>query len=150
MGRRKALTQSLVHAMQIRRLAFFAGCIITGFGALGYRLVDLQLVRHEELTEEARNNTERTIVQRARRGDLRDIKGNLLATSKVVHTVCADPDTLGANYMTVAIQLAPVLEIPLPELADKIRPRMRTNDFGDEVPVKWVQLKKRMETEEWN
>jgi cell division protein FtsI/penicillin-binding protein 2 len=150
MGRRKALTQSLVHAMQIRRLAFFAGCVITGFGALGYRLVDLQLMRHEELSDKARNNTERTIVQHARRGDLRDIKGNLLATSKVVHTVCADPDTLSSNYMTVAIQLAPVLDIPLPELAEMIRPRLRTNDFGDLVPVKWVQLKKKIETEEWN
>ncbi len=150
MGRRKALTQALVHARQIRRLCFFAGCIITGFAGLAYRLVDLQLVRHEELTEEAHNNTERTIVQAARRGDLRDIKGNLLATSKVVHTVCADPETLGTNYMSVAIQLAPVLEMSLGELAEKLRPRMRTNDFGDLTAVKRVQLKKKIETEEWD
>ncbi len=150
MGRKKALTQSLVHAMQIRRLAFFAGCIITGFCALGYRLVDLQLMRHDELSEEARNNTERTYIQHARRGDLRDIKGNLLATSKVVHTVCANPETLDTNYMTVAIQIAPVLGIPELELADKIRPRMRTNDFGQIVPVTRVQLKKKIEADEWN
>src|SRR6476619_3041744 len=144
MRRKKALTQSLVHAMQIRRLCFFAGCIITGFGALAYRLVDLQLMRHDELSDIAKNNTERTIVQQARRGDIRDIRGNLLATSKVVHTVCANPDTLGTNYVNVAVQLAPVLDIPLPELAEKLRPRMRTNDLGKVVPVQRVQLKKKI------
>src|SRR5262245_25731262 len=110
MARKKALTQSLVHAMQIRRLCFFAGCIITAFAGLGYRLVDLQLLRHEQLSEEARNNTERTIVRQSRRGDLRDIRGNLLSTSKMVHNVCANPETLGTNYMNVAIQLAPELD----------------------------------------
>jgi len=149
MARKKALTQALVHAMQIRRLCFFAGCIITGFAALGYRLVDLQLMRHEQLSEEARNNTERTIVRQPRRGDLRDMRGNLLSTSKLVHTVCADPETLGTNYMTVALQLAPVIDIPLAELADKLRPRLRTNDLGETVPVRWVPLKKKVETEEW-
>ncbi len=162
MARKKALTQSLVHAMQIRRLCFFAGCIITGFFALSYRLVDLQLYRHEELSERAKDNTERTFVQKARRGDIRDIRGNLLATSKVVHTVCADPETLGTNYMSVALALAPVLEIPLPELAEKLRPRMRTNftdkahpaertnETGSLSPVRWVVLKKKIETEKWD
>jgi len=49
--------------------------------------------------------------------------------------VCADPETLSTNYMTVAIQLAPVLDMPLPELAEKLRPRLRTNDFGELVQV---------------
>src|SRR5438105_7689044 len=52
--------------------------------------------------------------------------------------------------MNVAVQLARVLDIPLPELAEKLRPKMRTNDFGELVPVKRVQLKKKLETEEWN
>src|SRR5688572_16399163 len=129
MARRKAITQSLVHAMQIRRLCFFAGCLIIGFAGLSYRLVDLQLVRHEQLSEEARNNTERTFVRQPRRGDVRDIRGNLLATSKTVHTVCADPEILGTNYLNVAIQLAPALDMSQAELAEKLRPRLRTNDF---------------------
>src|ERR1051325_5917204 len=135
MARKKALTQALVHAMQIRRLCFFGVCIIAGFGALAYRLVDLQVVQHERLSEEARNNTERTIVREPKRGDIRDCRGNLLATSKVVHTVCADPETLGTNYVNVAIQLAPVLDMPLGELAEKLRPRTRTNEAGLAVPV---------------
>lgn len=139
----------MVHAMQIRRLCFFAGCVVTGFAALGYRLVDLQVVRHEQFAEEARNNTERTIVRESKRGDIRDIRGNLLATSKIVHTVCANPETLGTNYLAVASVIAPILELPLSEVADKIRPRLRVNDAGRLVPVVRVQLKKKVEGAEW-
>jgi cell division protein FtsI/penicillin-binding protein 2 len=150
MARKKALTQALVHAMQIRRLCFFAGCLITGFVALGYRLVDLQVAQHEWLSDEARNNTERTYVRPPKRGDIRDIRGNLLATSKIVHDVCADPEVLGTNYMAVASQLAPILEMPLAEVAEKLQPRFRVNDSGQKTPVRWVQLKKRLEPEEWD
>lgn len=149
MARKKALTQSLVHAMQIRRLCFFAGCLITGFAALGYRLVDLQVAQHERLSEEAKNNTERTIVRAPKRGDIRDVRGNLLATSKIVHNVCADPDVLGTNYLTVAEQLAPVLEMPTAELAEKLRPRTRMNEAGQVLPVQWVSLKRKVESDVW-
>jgi len=149
MARKKRLTQALVHAMQIRRLCFFAGCMITGFAGLGYRLVDLQVVQHERFAEEARNNTERTFVLESKRGDLRDIRGNLLATSKIVHTVCANPDTLGTNYLAIARAVSPVLGMPLNELAEKLRPRTRLNGAGSLVPVQWVMLKRRIEGAEW-
>jgi cell division protein FtsI/penicillin-binding protein 2 len=149
MRAKKAIKPVGVHAMQIRRLCFFAGCIISGFGFLGYRLIDLQILQHERLKEEARNNTERTIVRDPKRGDIRDSRGNLLATSKVVQNICADPDVLGTNYLAIARQIAPLLDIPLPELSEKLRPRFRTNQLGESVPVKWVVLKRKVETEEW-
>lgn len=148
MPRRKALTQSLVHAMQIRRLCFFAGCIITAFGALCYRLVDLQVVQHERFAAAARNNTERTYFREAKRGDLRDVRGNLLATSKTVHNIAADPEVLGTNYMIVARAMSPVLGIPLDELAQKLRPRTWMKE-GKILPVQWEPLKKKIEREEW-
>ena len=149
MARKKRLTEPLVLAMQVRRLFFFGGCIIAGFLMLGYRLVDLQVIQHERFVEAARDNTERTFLREAKRGDLRDIRGNLLATSKIVHTVCGDPDLIGTNFLLVARTIAPILQLPEGEVAEKLRPRTRINDEGKIVPVRWVWLKKKVEREDW-
>ena len=67
-----------------RWLFFFAFVMLLSFGALGYRLIDLQVLRHHELQSFARDNTIRTIIREPRRGDISDIRGNLLATSLFV------------------------------------------------------------------
>jgi len=149
MRRKKSLTQPLIHAMQIRRLCFFAGCLLTAFGALAYRLVDLQVVQHERFAEAARRNTEKTVFRQSKRGDIRDVHGNLLATSKIVHTVFADPHVLGTNYTYFAEALAPILEMPLEELEEMLKPRTRVNKEGLVVPVQYVVLKRKVEFEDW-
>jgi cell division protein FtsI/penicillin-binding protein 2 len=149
MARKKALTQPLIHAMQIRRLCFFAGCIITGFLGLAYHLVNLQVFEHDRFVQEARRNTERTVVRQPKRGDIRDARGNLLATSKIVHTVAADPNVLGTNYVYVAEAISPILEIPVEELKEKIRPRTRVTEDKKIVPLQYVPLKRKVEREDW-
>jgi cell division protein FtsI (penicillin-binding protein 3) len=149
MARKKRLTEPMVHAMQVRRLFFFAGCVIAAFLMLGYRLVDLQVIQHERFVAAARDNTERTFLREPKRGDLRDVRGNLLATSKIVHTICGGPDVIGTNFQTVARALSPILQMPEPELADRLRPRTRVNEKGQIVPVRWVWLKKKVEREDW-
>jgi cell division protein FtsI/penicillin-binding protein 2 len=149
MARKKKLTQALIHAMQIRRLCFFAGCVITAFFGLAYRLVDLQVVQHERFAEAARRNTEKTIIRHPKRGDIRDVRGNILATSKIVYNVCADPDLIGTNYPIVAEAIAPILEMPTKEVEEMLQPRLRQTTNGGFVPVKWVRLKKKIELETW-
>lgn len=149
MARKKRLTQPLIHAMQIRRLCFFAGCLITGFAGLSYRLVDVQLVKHESFVLAARRNTEKTVIRYPKRGDIKDARGNLLATTKIVYDICADPDLIGTNYLVVAQAIAPHLEMPVAEVAQMLEPRTRTNSDNVEVPVKWVRLKKKVEFETW-
>ena len=139
----------VVHAMQVRRLFFLGACLLTGFGALGFRLYDLQVLRHEELLEEAKNNTERTFVRQPRRGDIRDIRGNLLATSKQVKTICGDPHLLGTNYIYVARAIAPILEMPVETVAEKLRPRMFVNQSGVSKPLQYVALKHKVEEDDW-
>ena len=58
---------------------------------LGYRLVDLQVLRHEDLSARAQQNTQHEFVFEPRRGDILDAKGDLLATSTVVKAIHADP-----------------------------------------------------------
>ena len=59
--------------------------------------MDLQVLRHDELTQLAQDNTQREYWQAPRRGDILDVNGNILATSVSVKTVCADPRSLPAS-----------------------------------------------------
>ena len=52
--------------LQLRRvLAADWGCLRLAFAGLGYRLVDLQVLRHDELAKLAQENTQREFCQRA-------------------------------------------------------------------------------------
>ncbi|PYK63019.1 MAG: penicillin-binding protein 2, partial [Verrucomicrobia bacterium] len=65
--------------------------LVAAFAGLGFRLVDLQVVRHDDLSREAAGRRESTIIHPSRRGDILDARGNVLGTSLFVKTVCADP-----------------------------------------------------------
>src|SRR5271154_5321867 len=91
-----------------RSLALLALAVIAFIG-LGFRLVDLQVGRHDELAKLAEKSTQQTSWQSARRGDILDANGNLLATSLPVETVCANPALIGNQTAIVAHALAPLL-----------------------------------------
>jgi cell division protein FtsI/penicillin-binding protein 2 len=149
MARVRKIADKPLAASQYRWLAFLTFGVICGFGYLVYTLVTLQVVRHAELVEVARNNTERTFLRQPKRGDIRDRKGHLLATSKQVETVCADPKMIGTNYLRMAYQLAPALGIPSGELAERLHPRWIEDKQGNMIEVQYVVLKRKVETEEW-
>src|SRR5215212_1154941 len=123
--------------------------LMAGFGALVAQLIHLQVTRHQELAQKARKYWERTYVKASRRGDIRDVRGTLLATSKPVKTVCADPSVIGSNYTDVARAVAPLLEMDVKELQEKIRPRFHTNRLGRVVEDQYVVLKRKVDVERW-
>lgn len=128
--------------------------LLLAFTGLGYRLVDLQILRHEELLERARANTQRSYFIEAPRGEIRDIKGNLLATSQMVKTVCADPTLInnphvGQRAYEVARALSGPLQISESELLEKLSLRVHTNTLGQFVTNQYVVLKRKVRLEEW-
>jgi len=131
------------------RLIFLASLLVLGFCGLGFRLVELQVLRHGELRELAEVNTRRTHSIEPRRGDIRDIKGNLLATSHVVKHVVANPSLIGDRAADVARVLAPHLRIPEAELVRKLTPVSQLDDSGVVVTNRWVSLKKKVPLESW-
>jgi cell division protein FtsI/penicillin-binding protein 2 len=56
------------------------------FAGLGFRLVDLQVWRHDELSQQAERKTQLKQCFMAKRGDILDVNGNLLATSVSVRS----------------------------------------------------------------
>jgi cell division protein FtsI/penicillin-binding protein 2 len=119
------------------------------FAGLGYRLVDLQVLRHDDLRIEARKNTERGYQIPARRGDILDAKGNLLATSVFVKTVCADPALIGNRQAEVAHALAGLLDLKEFDLAQRLLPRTRLNERHETVTNHYVVLKRKVSPDTW-
>jgi len=132
-----------------RWLIFFGLVMLITFGLLGYRLVDLQIVKHDQLRDAAQNNTVRTIERKAQRGNILDRNGNLLATSLFVKTICADPSLIGHYLPNVARTLAPVLEMDEVVLLNKLAPRMFENEQGQLRPNRYVVLKRKVTREVW-
>lgn len=135
--------------VQYRRLLTLAGLLACAFVGLGYHLVDLQVLRHEELGRKAQQNTQRKFFLEPRRGDILDVKGNILATSIPVKTVCADPTLLGSRRAEVARVLAPLLKLSEVELNQRLTPRVRQNEKGESITNQYARLQRKVPVETW-
>jgi cell division protein FtsI/penicillin-binding protein 2 len=139
----------MIQPAQYRRLALMALLLVIAFLGLGYRLVDLQVVRHDDLSREAAGRRESTIIHPSRRGDILDARGNVLATSLFVKTVCADPSLIGTNQAVVARALAPLLKMSEADLAQKLQLRIWTDKSGKERADKYAVVKRKVLPDEW-
>jgi len=135
--------------LQYIRVMILVLLLCTGFVLLGLRLVDLQVLRHDELRVIARANTERQFLREPRRGDILDVKGNLLATSVFVKTVCADPMVISNRQAEVARAISPILQLNEADVYRKLLPQYRTNSAGKLVAVRSVRIKQKVPPETW-
>jgi len=137
--------------LQLRRVLMLTVLVCAAFAGLGYRLVDLQVLRHDELAKLAQDNTQREFRQAPRRGDILDARGNLLATSIPVKTVCADPSLIGNQQAVVAHALVPLLQMSEAELLPKLFPHVSKNEKGEMVTnnLHYVRLQKNVTEETW-
>ena len=163
MGRRRWAEQlhpaphrSMSHAIHAHRLKLIASLMLVVFLGLGARLVYLQTVREDELTRLARDNTRREILLEPRRGQILDARGELLATSQIVKTICADPSLIGNQQAPIARALAPLLGVEPADLYRRLQPGLhrQTNQVPiargsaiftnriTEGPLKYVVLKR--------
>lgn len=73
------------------RIITIATLLIAGLVGLGFRLYDLQVIRHEKLAALVNKQNGRTVKTAALRGGIFDCNDNILAHSVPVHTVVVDP-----------------------------------------------------------
>src|SRR5215510_9942549 len=136
--------------LQYRRLLLLVLLLIAAFAGLGYRLVDLQVLRHDQLSLIAQQNTQRELFFEPRRGDILDCKGNLLASSMSVKLVCADPTLIGNRRAEVARALSPLLQMSEGDLNQRLTPKVWKNDDGEWVTNQFVRLRARVPIEAWD
>jgi cell division protein FtsI/penicillin-binding protein 2 len=139
--------------LQIRRAVLLLVLLMAAFAGLAFRLVDLQILRHDELSAKAEQNTEREYRQAPRRGDILDANGNMLATSVPVKTICADPSLLGTQSLAVAEVIAPLLQLNEAAIAQKLTPRsfLVKNSDGETVTnqLHYVRLARNVPEPTW-
>lgn len=134
---------------QMLIMTLLASAVVLAFAGLAWRLIDLQVLRHDQLADRAEQNTRREYLLQPRRGDIFDARGNLLATSMFVKTVCADPTLLCNRQAEVARILAPLLEENPEALAQKLALRVRLNQKNVAVTNRYVVLKRKVPGETW-
>jgi cell division protein FtsI/penicillin-binding protein 2 len=136
---------------QFRRLLALLALVVLAFAGLGFRLVDLQVLRHDELSKLAERKTQQTTWQEAKRGDILDANGNLLATSVSVKTICANPSMIGGQTFVVAHALAPLLQMSENDLLQRLTPRIVKTSKGETVTngLYYVRLQKNVTDETW-
>jgi cell division protein FtsI/penicillin-binding protein 2 len=139
----------MTNRLQFKRVLALLALLGLAFAGLGYRLVDLQVLRHDELSAKAQQNTQREFWQSPRRGNILDAHGNLLATSLFVKTVCADPVLMGNQQAVVARTLAPLLQMSEGDLYQRLLPRPAKNQKGETVTNRYVVLQHKVADETW-
>ena len=145
----------MTNKLQIRRALLLLTCLVALFAGLGYRLVDLQVIRHDELLAQAEKKTEQRISETAKRGDILDATGNLLATSVPVRTVWANPELLASQRVmsdapaVFAHTLAPWLRVEEGRLYQQMLPRTHVNIKGETVTNQYAVLKRQVSENNW-
>jgi cell division protein FtsI/penicillin-binding protein 2 len=134
---------------QFKRTLALLVLVALAFAGLGFRLVDLQVWRHDELSQQAELKTQLKQCFTAKRGDILDVNGNLLATSVSVQTICADPSLIGGQQAVVARALAPLLQLSEADLLQRLTPRIQKNSHGETVTngLHYVRLQKNVTDE---
>src|SRR6056300_1541268 len=122
-------------------LTFFA--VLLTFCTLGGRLLHLQVWesnRYGQLAESVRKNF---IREQARRGDILDRKGSLLATTKSVVVLGVDPHAFKPEDEPKLEELSNLLQIKHSEIVAAVNKRFYrpSSDRKDVTPVRWVKLK---------
>src|SRR5215469_7773394 len=131
--------------LQFRKLLMVGLLLMAAFAGLGYRLVDIQYLRHDELSAKAESNTKREFVFAPRRGDILDIRGNILATSTIAKTICADPSLMNDRQADIiARALAPLLQVDDRGLYQRLPARTRLNARRQTNLIPYVRLQQRV------
>ncbi|HVY70420.1 MAG TPA: penicillin-binding protein 2 [Verrucomicrobiae bacterium] len=141
----------MISPSQLRKSIAVAVMLALAFAAVGWRLVQLQVSWRERLRDLAQDNTRRVFARAPRRGDIRDIRGNLLATSVFVKTVCVDPAFAGTNQLDIARAIAPILQTNESFVLEKLQPRILRWDTNNQPVIdRHVVLKRKVRLDEWD
>ena len=93
-----------------RRVMVIGAVVLTAFGLLAARLVYLQVLRHEDLAEQAENNRTAVLPVVPNRGLILDRNGIMLASNYSAYTLEITPSRAGDVEQTID-RLAAVLDV---------------------------------------
>lgn len=122
------------------RLVLIATVILACFAGVGARLVQLHVLDRERLAGYADRARRTVVTEQARRGDILDVRGDVLATSRTIIELGVDPQMLEADDRAKWPELARLLDTPLQDLTAAFAQRTRRDADGNERAVRWIKL----------
>jgi cell division protein FtsI/penicillin-binding protein 2 len=125
------------------RMVILAAAIFLGFGGIAARLVCLHVLDRNDLLRYLAQARRSFVVENARRGNIRDARGEILATSRTLIDVGLDPQMLRKEDGDRWPELARLLGISLVEIRAAAARRVLglQEENGREVrSVQWVKL----------
>ena len=142
-SRESSLTTVRMNNIFISRYRFYLVflAVLLAFTSLGGRLVQLQYIDAQKYKEVALGVRQNFITTPARRGDVVDRKGNLLATTRSVVELGLDPHSIEEKDLGKLDSLARLLELPKSEVVDAAKRKTRKDSQGELQFVRWVKLK---------
>jgi len=103
-----------------RRLYALSGILVLWTGAIGLRLVDLQVLRYGDFTQRAQRQQQRSIEVSPRRGIIYDRNGRELAMSVMVDSIFAVPAEVPDQAGTAAL-LGRILNVDSREILARMK-----------------------------
>jgi cell division protein FtsI/penicillin-binding protein 2 len=134
---------------QYRRLAAIVLLVLAGLAWVCDRLFEIQITRHRELLVRARQYAQSRRVLEARRGEIRDRNGVVVAISTPVKSIYLNPALCSNRLDQVAQTIGPLLEIPPEALAERVRSCLQRSDRGAGEPQKALLLRHNVPVNEW-
>jgi cell division protein FtsI/penicillin-binding protein 2 len=131
-----------------RRLIVLTIVLGACFVTLGCRLVDLQVLQHEDFARLAEDQHDHFYYREAPRGDILDRRGSPLATSVPVKRICADPSILREQREEIARFLAPLFKTNEIGLLSAFS-RTHLNKTGGMAMAQYVVLRNKVPVDEW-
>ncbi|HUJ70667.1 MAG TPA: penicillin-binding protein 2 [Verrucomicrobiae bacterium] len=107
------------------RALIVVGALASAFTALSFRLFDLHVLQHKDLSALAQANREQVVHRQGRRGAILDVNGDLLANSLSVRIVTADATITAPRAAVIAQKLAPLLKMDVETLTQKLSSQSR-------------------------
>jgi cell division protein FtsI (penicillin-binding protein 3)/stage V sporulation protein D (sporulation-specific penicillin-binding protein) len=114
--------------------------LVVGFFLLCGRLYFLQVLEAGEIASRVESARKRLVRMEAKRGDIMDRNGNLLAGTRSKISLGVDPQVVDATDLDRIAMLAGILDLPFDDLVERMNRRERTDSSGTRRIVEWVPL----------
>jgi len=122
-----------------------AFCVLLG------RLFYLHVWEHQELLEHVSSNRKMVNVIQARRGNIVDARGNLLATTHTAYDLGIDPQAVREEDRSKLPELAALLELSLADVESAFDTKIRKgSEHAKEVSlIRWAVLAKELDEQKY-
>lgn len=115
------------------RIVLLASGVFLGFVGVGFRLLQLHVLDRERLVRHVDRARDSFVVEQARRGDILDARGDVLATSRSLIVLGVDPQALRPEDESKWPELARLIGMPASELTRIFRTKTRSTGDAPEA-----------------